>query len=195
MNIKIRMPGTLVILLGTLLWLLSYFVYDEVWYTCMIIIGVILLIRGILLIKIATTLNELQLKISNVKLIKGIVLVIIGICLIIPWTNSLVVMITSFITGFILLVILISNLIESANKLERLRKDLYLYIITLLIIAFGINGFGRIIALIISSLIICYGIVLFILECISYKRGNDNHRKITNDEILGTDYHVEDTEK
>lgn len=195
MKIKFRLPGVFVIIIGTLLWLLSYFVYDEIWYIFMIIIGIFLLIRGLIIIKLTSTLNELQIESNNKRIIKGTLLIILGILLIIPWTNSLVVMIISIMTGVCLLVTLINNLIKSSNKFEKFKKDLYLYLLTFLIIAFGIKDIGRIIAIVVSSLIICYGIYLFVLECIGNYHSKDHHKKISDNEVIGTDYYVEDDEK
>lgn len=195
MKIKFRLPGAFVIIIGTLLWLLSYFVYDEIWYIFMIIIGLILLIRGLIFIKVASTLNELQIDSDNKRIIKGTLLIILGILLIIPWTNLLIAMIISIVTGVYLLVILINNLVKSSNKFEKLKKDLYLYLLAFLIIAFGIKDIGRIFAIVISSLIICYGIYLFVLECIDYYHSKDHYKKISDNEVIGTDYYVEDDEK
>lgn len=193
---KIKLPGAFIIVIGTLLWLLSYFVYDQVWYACMIIIGVILLIRGILILKLASTLSDLKLQMTSIKVIKSIILIISGICLIIPWTNYIVIMFICIFVGVVLLALLITNFISSNNKKARLKKDGYLYVIALLIIALGIKDIGQILAVIISSLIICYGIYQFIRNCIDYCHyNNKSHNKNSNDEIIGTDYYVEDNQK
>lgn len=193
---KLKLPGAFVIVIGTLLWLLSYFVYDQVWYACMIVIGVILLIRGILILKVASTLNDYKIQTANARIIKSIILIILGIGLIIPWTNQIIIMVVTIIVGVMLLALLISNLISSNNKKERLKKDGYLYVIALLVIALGIKDIGQILAVIISSLIICYGIYLFIRNCIDYFHSNNkNSTKPDHDEIIGTDYYVEDDKK
>ena len=191
-KLKTRVPGTFAIIIGVIMWLLTYYAYDTLWYIFMVLIGTILIIYGIIYLKLAQALA------GNSKtnlVVRSVTLIVVGVLLIIPWTNGIVVMIISIIVGVILLTLCLIRLLSSTDKWKQLKKDLYKYIICGLVIAFGINGVGKIVALVFSSIIILYGIILVIFECIDLNKKNHNSTKPKNsNEIEGTDYYVEDNQ-
>ncbi|MCI6716675.1 MAG: hypothetical protein SOZ32_02040 [Bacilli bacterium] len=190
MKLRTRVPGTFAIIIGVIMWLLTYYAYDALWYIFMVLIGIILICYGIVYLKLAQALTE-----DNRRnlIVRSVTLIVVGALLIIPWTNGIIVMVISIVVGVTLLVLCLIKLLSSADKWKQFKKDLYKYIICGLVIAFGINGVGRIIALVFSSLIIIYGIILVIFECIAINKKNHNSTKPKNpNEIEGTDYYVED---
>ena len=190
MKLKTRVPGTFAIIIGVIMWLLTYYAYDALWYIFMVLIGIILICYGIVYLKLAQALAE-----DNRRnlIVRSVTLIVVGALLIIPWTNGIIVMVISIVVGVTLLVLCLIKLLSSTDKWKQFKKDLYKYIICGLVIAFGINGVGRIIALVFSSLIIIYGIILVIFECIDINKKNHNSTKPKNsNEIEGTDYYVED---
>ncbi len=185
MKLKIKVPGTFAIIIGIIMWLLTYYAYDTLWYIFMVLIGIILISYGIIQLKLAKALTDNH----HISLMgKAITLIVVGILLIIPWTNEIIVMIISIVVGVTLLTLCFIKLLSSSNKWKQFKKDLYKYLICGLVIAFGINGVGRIIVLVFSSLIIIYGIILVIFECTDINKKNPKNPN----EIEGTDYYVED---
>ena len=119
MKLKTRVPGTFAIIIGVIMWLLTYYAYDALWYIFMVLIGIILICYGIVYLKLAQALAE-----DNRRnlIVRSVTLIVVGALLIIPWTNGIIVMVISIVVGVTLLVLCLIKLLSSTDKWKQFKK-------------------------------------------------------------------------
>mgnify|MGYP003300025604 CR=1 FL=1 len=188
---KIKKESITLIIMGIVGAILTYLFYDTIWRLFVTFIGLIIIVWGLAELLYYLNAKNYKLERIGLSLLKGVCLLTIGILTIIPWTSSIIQLLVSLCVGLYILINCIMRLIKENDKLMIIKKDIFKYIISLLIIGLGINGVGKYIVLGLFILCIVCGIIQIINSCRS------PIKKVNKIKVEKTDlkYEVKDTEE